>query len=86
MQCRTLSGQTTTSHPHVRHAGQVTMKQGTAAKAVIRFGENVATHDFHAQQLDEMPLKIENEKVTVCVLVDRPMYELIGASRAVPDG
>lgn len=26
----------------------VTLKQGTATKAVLRFGENVATYDFNA--------------------------------------
>lgn len=56
----------------------VTLKQGTAAKAVLRFGENAATYDFPSQKLDEMPLKVKDGKVTFRVLVDRPMYELIG--------
>jgi fructan beta-fructosidase len=60
----------------------VTLKQGTAAKAVLRFGENVATYDFAAQKLDEMPLKMKDGKVTFRVLVDRPMYELIGGGGA----
>ena len=60
----------------------VTLKKGTAAKAVLRFGENVATYDFNAQKLDEMPLKMQNGKVTFRVLVDRPMYELIGGGGA----
>ena len=57
----------------------VTLKQGTAAKATLRFGENVATYDFNAQKLDEMPLKMKDGKVTFRILVDRPMYELIGS-------
>jgi fructan beta-fructosidase len=60
----------------------VTLKQGTAAKAVLRFGENVATYDFNTQKLDEMPLKLKDGKVTFRVLVDRPMYELIGGGGA----
>jgi fructan beta-fructosidase len=60
----------------------VTVKQGTAAKAMLRFGENVATYDFNAQKLDEMPLKMKDGKVTFRVLVDRPMYELIGGGGA----
>ena len=61
---------------------QVTVKQGTAAKAVLRFGENVATYDFSTQKLDEMPLKMKDGKVTFRVLVDRPMYELVGGGGA----
>jgi hypothetical protein len=60
----------------------VTVKQGTAAKAMLRFGENVATYDFNTQKLDEMPLKMKDGKVTFRVLVDRPMYELIGGGGA----
>jgi len=60
----------------------VTVKQGTAAKAVLRFGENVVTYDFAGQKLDEMPLKMKDGKVTFRVLVDRPMYELIGGGGA----
>jgi len=60
----------------------VTLKKGTAAKAVLRFGENAATYDFAAQKLDEMPLAMKDGKVTFRVLVDRPMYELIGGGGA----
>jgi len=60
----------------------VTLRKGTASKAVLRFGENAATYDFAAQKLDEMPLKMRDGKVTFRVLVDRPMYELIGGDGA----
>ena len=60
----------------------VTLKKGTAAKAVLRFGENAATYDFAAQKLDEMPLKMKDGKVTFRVLVDRPMYESVGGGGA----
>jgi len=60
----------------------VTLKKGTAAKAVLKFGGNKATYDFGAQKLDEMPLKMKDGKVTFRVLVDRPIYELIGGGGA----
>ncbi|HUT13740.1 MAG TPA: glycoside hydrolase family 32 protein [Thermoguttaceae bacterium] len=60
----------------------VTLKQGTASKAVLRFGENVATYDFAGEKLDEMPLAMKDGKVTFRVLVDRPMYEVIGGGGA----
>ena len=60
----------------------VTLKKGTASKAVLQFGDNRATYDFAAQKLDEMPLKMQGGTVTFRVLVDRPMYELIGGGGA----
>jgi len=60
----------------------VTLKQGTASKAVLRFGENVATYDFAGEKLDEMPLAMKDGRVTFRVLVDRPMYEVIGGGGA----
>ena len=74
-------------HGHVCVADQlfdivVTLLKGTASKAVLRFGENAATYDFNAQKLDEMPLAMKDGKVTFRVLVDRPMYELIGGGGA----
>ena len=60
----------------------VTLKKGTASKAVLRFGGNTVTYDFGSQKLDEMPLKLKDGKVTFRVLVDRPMYELIGGGGA----
>jgi len=60
----------------------VTVKQGTASRAALGFGENRVTYDFAAQKLDEMPLKLKGGKVTFRVLVDRPMYELIGGGGA----
>jgi len=57
---------------------EVVLSQGSATQAVLRFGENSATYDFETEQLDEMPLKMEEARVTFRLLVDRPMYELIG--------
>jgi fructan beta-fructosidase len=61
---------------------EVTLKQGTAAKAVLKFGGNTATYDFNEQKLDEMPLPMVDGQVTIRVLIDRPMYELIGGGGA----
>ena len=61
---------------------EVTLKQGTATKAVLQFGGNTATYDFNEQKLDEMPLPMVDGQVTIRVLVDRPMYELIGGGGA----
>jgi fructan beta-fructosidase len=60
----------------------VTLKKGTAAKAVFRFGENAVTYDFTARKLDEMPLEMKDGRVTFRVLVDRPMYEVCGGGGA----
>ena len=55
-----------------------TLKEGTATEAVLRFGDNAVTYHFGAQKLDDMPLKMKDGKVTFRVLVDRPMYEVVG--------
>ena len=60
----------------------VTLKQGTASKAVLAFGENRVTYDFAAAKLDEMPLGMQDGKVTFRVLADRPMYEIVGGRGA----
>ncbi len=60
----------------------VTLKKGTATKAVLQFGGNKTTYDFNAQKLDKMPLAMKDDKVTFRVLIDRPMYELIGGGGA----
>jgi fructan beta-fructosidase len=57
---------------------EVSLRKGSAAKAVLRFGEDAVGYDFGTQKLDEMPLKMQDGKVTFRVLVDRPMFELIG--------
>jgi fructan beta-fructosidase len=60
----------------------VTLKQGTASQAVLRFGDNAVTYHFATQKLDEMPLKMKDGKVTIRVLVDRPMFEVAGGAGA----
>ena len=61
---------------------EVTLKKGTANKVTLQFGTNKAKYDFGAQKLEEMPLALIDGKVTIRVLVDRPMYELIGGGGA----
>jgi fructan beta-fructosidase len=60
----------------------VTLKKGTALQAVLRFGDNAVTYDFGTQRLDDMPLKMKDGQVTFRVLVDRPMFEVIGGAGA----
>ena len=60
----------------------VALKKGTASQAVLRFGANLVTYDFGRQRLDDMPLKMTDGKVTIRVLVDRPMYEVVGGDGA----
>jgi len=60
----------------------VTLKKGTASQAVLRFGKNTVTYYFETQRLDEMPLKMKDGKITFRVLVDRPMFEVVGDSGA----
>lgn len=57
---------------------EVTLRKGTAAQAVLRFGANAVTYDFTSQKLDGMPLTMKDGKVTLRVLVDRPMFEAVG--------
>jgi len=60
----------------------VTVKKGTASRAVLRFGTNEVTYDFGGQKLDEMPLRMKDGQATFRVLLDRPLYELIGGGGA----
>jgi len=49
---------------------------------VLRFGNNAVTYHFGTQKLDDMPLKMTDGKVTFRVLVDRPMFEVVGGGGA----
>ena len=60
----------------------VTLKKGTAGQAVLGFGDNAVTYHFESQKLDDMPLKMKDGKVTFRVLVDRPMFEVVGGDGA----
>ena len=60
----------------------VTVKKGTAKKAVLKYGACTTTYDFEAQKVDEMPVAMKDGKVTFRVLVDRPIVEVIGGGGA----
>jgi fructan beta-fructosidase len=60
----------------------VTLKKGTAGQAVLGFGDNAVTYHFESQKLDDMPLKMKDGKVTFRLLVDRPMFEVVGGDGA----
>jgi len=61
---------------------EVTLKQGTAKRALLRFGKNTVTYDFEQQLLDEMPLEMNDGAVIFRVVTDRPMYEIVGGAGA----
>lgn len=58
------------------------IEKGTAKQAILRFGGNAVTYDFSAAKLDGMPLAAEDGTVTFRVLVDRPMFEVVGGGGA----
>lgn len=60
----------------------VTLKKGTAGKAVLQCGADTVTYDFNNQKLDEMPLRLKDDEVTFRVLIDRPIREIIGGGGA----
>ena len=60
----------------------VTLKEGTSGASGAAFGANAVTYDFATQRLDEMPLPMKDDKVTFRVLVDRPMFEVVGGDGA----
>lgn len=57
---------------------------GDAKEVKITFGASTLTYDTSKQTLDGMPLPLSADKTfTVRVVVDRPMYEVVGNSGAV---
>ena len=60
----------------------VTVKKGSAKKAVLKYGAGVTTYDFGAGKVDEMPAAMKDGKVTFRVLVDRPIVEVIAGRGA----
>ena len=60
----------------------VTLKKGSAKKAVLKYGAGTTTYDFEAEKVDEMPAAMKDGKVTFRVLVDRPIVEVIAGGGA----
>jgi len=49
-----------------------------AKEVVLQFGDNRVKYDVAAATLDEMPLPLANGRLKFRVIVDRPMFEVIG--------
>ena len=56
----------------------VTIKQGDAKKATLSFGRNAITYDFASGMLDKMPVGLSDGVLKLRVLVDRPLFEVVG--------
>lgn len=56
----------------------LTLGKGDATKATLTFGRNAVTYDFSTGMLDKMPVGLTDGKLKLRVLVDRPMYEVVG--------
>lgn len=85
-----LGGQATPDKPFsVKVGGQLLdvvaqVAPGDAKEVKLTFGANTLTYDTAKQTLDGMPLPLADDKtLRVRVVVDRPMYEVIGNGGAV---
>jgi fructan beta-fructosidase len=56
---------------------------GRARELRLRFGTNEIVYDAAGRTLDGMPLPLEGGKLRVRVVVDRPLYEVVGGGGAV---
>ena len=56
---------------------------GRARELRLRFGSNEVVYDVAGQTLDGMPLPLEGGRLRVRVVVDRPLYEVVGGGGAV---
>ncbi len=59
------------------------IQPGDAKEVKLTFGANTLTYDAAKQTLDGIPLPLTDKAFTVRVVVDRPMYEVIGGNGAV---
>ncbi len=60
-----------------------TIQPGDAKEVKLTFGANTLTYDTAKQTLDGIPLPLTDKAFTVRVVVDRPMYEVVGGNGAV---
>jgi len=56
----------------------LTIKNTDATSVALKFGENQVVYDFEESKLDEMPCRNAEGEVTIRVLVDRSVYEVVG--------
>lgn len=59
------------------------IEPGTAKEIALRFGANALVYKVAEQTLDGMPLPLTDGKFRVRVVVDRPLYEVVGGAGAV---
>jgi fructan beta-fructosidase len=60
-----------------------TVAPGDAKEVKLTFGGNTLVYDSAKQTLDGMPLPLVDKAFTVRVVVDRPLYEVVGGNGAV---
>jgi len=60
----------------------LTLKPGTAGRIWVRFGDTSARYEVAKGRLNGMPLPLQTGRVKIRVLIDRPMYEVIGSDGA----
>ncbi|MEO2089410.1 MAG: hypothetical protein ABGY75_07925, partial [Gemmataceae bacterium] len=56
---------------------------GDAKEVKLQFGTNTLVYDVPGQKLDGMPLPLTDKRFAVRVVVDRPLYEVVGGNGAV---
>jgi fructan beta-fructosidase len=56
---------------------------GDAKEVKLQFGASALVYKVAEQQLDGMPLPLSDKKFSVRVVVDRPLYEVIGGNGPV---
>jgi fructan beta-fructosidase len=59
------------------------VEPGDAKEVKLQFGTSTLVYNAAKQTLDGMPLPLTDKKLAVRVVVDRPMYEVIGNGGAV---
>jgi fructan beta-fructosidase len=69
--------------PHQLMDIVATVEPGTAKEVKLTFGGNTLVYDVAGQKLDGMPLPLTDKAFAVRVVVDRPMYEVVGNNGAV---
>jgi fructan beta-fructosidase len=85
----TRGGQVTPDKPlRVTTTGQLLdivaeVEPGDAKEVKLTFGTNTLLYDVAEQKLDGMPLPLTDKRFAVRVVVDRPMYEVVGNGGAV---
>ncbi len=59
------------------------IEPGDAKEVKLQFGANTLVYNVAEQKLDGMPLSLADKRFAVRVVVDRPLYEVVGGNGAV---